>query len=263
MRATIRPTLRDWLLLVIGSTFTLTGVGLVIAGKGGGAAIPATLFFGACTVVAIRLLRDKLGAGAPAAARELLTRLQAGEALVPLRGRKFVAAGTLLGLGLALLATGGAIGPQFMAVSGALAIGGAGLLTALLLGWQAGHATRFTREGLVMDTPTSRYLAPWTAIAAIDLAELNSSAVVRLRFVDPAAVVATLTARRGPVAVQRKRLERSFAWSMRFADCHLMFIPAGLDVDPVALFEALRRYLGEAGLRDELPAAQLGDSQRP
>jgi hypothetical protein len=42
-----------------------------------------------------------------------------------------------------------------------------------------------------------------------------------------------------------------------------MFIPAGLDVDPVALFEALRRYLGEAGLRDELPAAQLGDSQRP
>ncbi len=262
MQATIRPTVRDWLLLVTSLAFTLTGIWLAIVGKDPRVALASTLFFGACSAVAIKLLRDKLRAGDPAAGRDLLARLQAGDALVPLRGRKFGAAATILGLGLALLATGSGLGPQFMAISGVMAFGGAGLLVALLLGWQAGHATRFTREGLLMDTSTSRYLVPWTTITAANLAELNSSAVVRLRLGDPDAVAAKLTAKRGRTVVQRARLTRSFKWGMRFADCHLMFMPTGLGVDPVALFEALKRYLGDPALRAELPVAAPGDSPR-
>lgn len=255
MRATLRPGFRDWLLLALSLAFTLVGGWLLLVGKGGDGIVAATLFFGVCLAAAIKLIADKLRAGDPTAGRELLARLQAGEALAPSRGRKLVAAGALCGLGLALLATGRALGPEFMAISGALAIGGAGLLTAILLGWRADQAVRLAREGLVFTTPATRYTAPWSAFVAAELGEMHGNPVVRMRIGDLDAVVATLVARRGRREVHAARLRRSMDWSMRLTGCHVMFMPSALGVDPVALFEALHRYLGDAALRAELPAA--------
>lgn len=257
MTATLRPTIRDWLLLVGSLAFTLAGVALVVFGEAGGPGVATVLFFGCCTVVAVTLIRQKLAAGDPRAGADLLARLQAGEALVPRRARRFYGAAAILGLGLALMATGGAIGPEFMAVSAAMAIGGAGLLVALLLGWQAGLSTRFIREGLEFSTPTVRYVVPWTAVVSADLAELHGNPIVRLRLGDVEAVVATVVPLRGDTAAQQAKLRRSFAASMRWVGFHLMFMPAAYGVDPVALFEALRRYLGDATLRAELPGANI------
>lgn len=250
----MRPKIRDWLLLIGSLALTLLGAWVLLTGKGAGPGTAALLFFGACTGVAIKLIRDKLRAGDPEAARVLLERLRAGESLAPPRKHRFIAAGVIIALGLALLVTGSALGPEFMAASAALVIGGTGLLLALVLGWQAGSAFRFTRDGVRMATAASSYVVPWTAFERVQLGEMSGNPVVRLHIADLAAVVATLEVRRGDLAAQRAKLERSFAWSLRLGGCHLMFIPAGFGVDPVALFQAFVRYLDDPAARAELPA---------
>ncbi len=239
---------RDWLLLLVSAAFTVAGLALWLAGRGSGG-LAAAIFFGACTGVAVWILRSKATAGRQALDPGLEVRVGEGfgEVIVGSRRRQWAAGVGLVVFGAALAWTGGPIGQGFVAVSWILAGCGAALLVALGLGFRAGHALVFAREALWIGG-RDRYPLHWDNIAGAEVFELQSNLLVRVHLHAPARAVDAAEGREGVAG----RVARAMATTQAMIGAPVMIHPGFFGVDPVVLVRALERYATSPGAREEL-----------
>lgn len=244
--------IQGWLVLLCSLGFVGVSLWLVILGRGGTGPIAAMIFFGACAAVGAWMISSRRRILRQGEDRSLEVSVTGGVPIPVDRRRMVATSAGLVVFGLALAATGGPIGDEF--VSACLVIAGFGALIGVLLvfGWRRGFALVFTPAGLRCETPKLAYLVAWDRVEAISLQSMNNTPVIILCVDEPAALASAAEVRRGDPGRVRAKLARSLEKSRRWFGGDLMISPSAYGLDPVFLLRALERYAGDPAARASL-----------
>ncbi|MCB9659917.1 MAG: hypothetical protein R3B40_13305 [Polyangiales bacterium] len=241
---------KDWLLLgvclmatvgsVAGRAYRSEDDGLLAVGA----------FFGACTVVAIKILVDRR--------RAHQTRLRAPGAsampgqvpIVPNRRRVVGVALGIAALGAFMAVTGASVGRAFVIMSVLLATLGLALLVASALGRGAPTLT-FTPLGLRVENRVLTFLVPWDEVY-IRLYVLREQDFIALTLKRPEETARNADVRRGDAARERAKLDLRFRRTRKWAGDDFHIAPAAYDVDMETMLRALQRYATDPAARAEL-----------
>lgn len=235
------PRLRDWLLLLVSSAFTVAGVWMFTRGDKEGLAIAA--FFGLGTLVPVSSIVTK---------RRFVRNTRIGGDVEAAPGRipedrhvLYATGGLMAVAGALMVATGGGMGPLFVACSVLICGAGVVLFAGTAIGWLGDRWLAFEPEGLRIGSRRATYLVHWDNVAAIRLGELSNNAAVCLHLRDPSRAAATA----GPAA---DRVMKRFARNMRYTGFPILLLARHFALDAGLLARSLEGYVRDPARREAL-----------
>lgn len=243
------PGFRDWLLLVLGIAFVVSG--LVLLRRKPDVAVPCLALFGVCSVVsANNVLRKRRFARFGPMTVEIV----GGTPIRPLRSRIGLLGATLLALGIVLLSYWHSGPILVLACILVMAAGGAALLIGLLFGYLPVGFLQFDPDGMTVGSRGYSISLPWDAIAGVGPGEFHDNPVLLLWLNDL-----------NRVGVQpsraRARALANLASSQRWVGAHVMIMSSHYGIELPYLVSAIERYLAEPQARQGLAVPRLPASK--
>ncbi len=235
-----RPTFQDWLLLAINVVFV--AMGLVILPSKPDVGVVTLAFFGSCLVVTAgsvwRKLRDRRFSADT-------VEVVGGVPIRPRVGLFSLAGLWMLALGTVLIVFGHAYPLLFRIIAGFIALVGAGLLVAVVVGvWPAGYL-RFDPDALTIAERGWCAVIPWHEIAAVREGDYHTNPVLLIDVADVDGL-----AIEPPAA--RLRAMKKIAQNQSYLYADFAIMPTHYGIGLPALAAAVIRYATDATARAEL-----------
>jgi hypothetical protein len=242
---TPRPRFGDWALLGVSGVFTALGVVLLVATTADRhMAFASTAFFGLCTSIAAVVLSEKRRTARFAAKEGVV---ESAQGRIPEAKVRPVAGGAMVAvLGGLLVTVPGAPLPLRLA-SGAMVLGGLGLVGAVALGLRGNRWLQFEVAGLRVGNAARSFLMPWSDIVGCQRGEMNSNPVVLVQLGDLTGALASAepAAYAGTVAAM-------------LPDGQLTIFPMAFGLDAGLFARSIATYVTDPARRERLAQPLLG-----
>ena len=244
-----KPSLYDWSLLAIGTTFV--AIGVVLLPSQPDVAIVTLALFGSCTALFAWQIWRKLRYRKFSASRVSVV------GGIPIRPSKVFGWGLalwLIALGLTLYIFGTNYPAPFRWLSLAVTAAGSAVLLAVITGRFPSGYLQFDPDGLTIDHRRWRARIPWSAISEVIEAEINSNPVLLIAVNDLKAVTIE-----PPQAAETasNTITKNRSW----LGTEFFVMASHYLIDLPTLSATVRRYAHEPSARAELTKALPVSSQ--
>jgi hypothetical protein len=240
-----RPTVSDWLLLIVGLMFVVAG--LIILPRKPDVGIVTLAFFGSCTGVFVATILRKLRYGRFRAKR---AEVIGGVPIYPSRLRAVLLGGWMFVLGVILFVFGSAYPSLFRWLAVFVALVGAGLLFGVFIGRLPAGFMQFDPDALTLGQRGWHARIPWSEIAEIAEGEIHGNPTLFLWLRNIHAVDVQ------PPSAQ-VRAEKRMLSSMTWLGAHFAIMASQYGIDLPVLAAAVRCYVADPTARAELDRHSL------
>lgn len=251
--------IKDLLLIIISSLFTLAGI--FIIWKGGSnesfkAGLGASVFFGFCLLIFIFNLKQKLDFKKKISSRANVS-IQPNIRFYLSKLKAYSLGFGMIVLGSVLIYTAYGIKIILAACGAFLLFIGIILVIGYLTGLLGKNYISFEFEGLRMGYKKYSYLIRWDNILNLSNGIWNENPVLIINLINPEDLILNLETKEKKIEKIHKKIRKAIIFNISYHGCHLLLMPQTYGLDVAYTYSVIQKYLHNPETRSELKVQSI------